>query len=59
MKNDLHDHARALSVGDHHNAWRLVPADRRQTLLARRLGDNRYGFDLVIQGPRETVFFDA
>jgi protocatechuate 3,4-dioxygenase alpha subunit len=37
---------------------RLVPANRRQTLLARRDGDT-YRWDVVLQGPpeRETVFF--
>ena len=37
----------------------LVPRERRDTLLARSQGDGRYRFDLVIQGERETVFFDA
>ena len=37
----------------------LVPAARRDTLLGRKTGDGTYRFDLVIQGPRETVFFDA
>lgn len=37
----------------------LVPADRRDTLLAERLADDRFRFDVVLQGPRETVFFDA
>jgi protocatechuate 3,4-dioxygenase alpha subunit len=37
----------------------LVPAARRPTLIARRLGEGRYGFEIVVQGPRETVFFDA
>ena len=36
-----------------------VPAARRDTLLARRIADGRYRFDLVLQGDRETVFFDA
>ena len=36
-----------------------VPAARRHTLLARRAGDGRYVFDIVMQGPRETVFFDV
>jgi protocatechuate 3,4-dioxygenase alpha subunit len=35
----------------------LVPADRRDTLLARRVGD-AWRFDIVLQGARETVFFD-
>jgi protocatechuate 3,4-dioxygenase alpha subunit len=37
----------------------LVPADRRHTLLARNAGDGRYVFNLVMQGPDETVFFDV
>jgi protocatechuate 3,4-dioxygenase, alpha subunit len=34
-----------------------VPPDRRDTLLAERDGDG-YRFDIRIQGPGETVFFD-
>jgi protocatechuate 3,4-dioxygenase alpha subunit len=37
----------------------LVPARRRDTLLARTAGDGRYRFDIVLQGARETVFFEA
>ena len=37
----------------------LVPAERRSTLLAKREGANRYRFDVVLQGPGETVFFDV
>jgi protocatechuate 3,4-dioxygenase alpha subunit len=37
----------------------LVPAERRATLLARPMGDDRYRFDLVLQGDGETVFFDV
>jgi protocatechuate 3,4-dioxygenase, alpha subunit len=37
----------------------LVPARRRPTLIARRAGDNRYVFDIKLQGPGETVFFDV
>ncbi len=40
---------------------RLVPEDRRATLVARRIpGDGRtvYRFDIVLQGEEETVFFD-
>ncbi|MCC7348561.1 MAG: protocatechuate 3,4-dioxygenase subunit alpha [Variibacter sp.] len=36
----------------------LVPAERRDTLLARRSGDT-YTFDIHLQGERETVFFEA
>ncbi len=34
-----------------------VPADRRQTLVAR-VGEDGYRFDIRIQGESETVFFD-
>ena len=40
----------------------LVPADRRHTLLARRepvAGETVYRFDIRLQGPEETVFFDV
>jgi protocatechuate 3,4-dioxygenase, alpha subunit len=37
----------------------LVPAARRDTLIARRVADGQYVFDIVMQGPRETVFFDV
>lgn len=38
---------------------RLVPPERRGTLIARKAADRRYRYDVVIQGPGETVFFDA
>src|SRR5688572_23266812 len=37
----------------------LVPAVRRDTLLARKTADRRYRFDVVLQGEHETVFFEA
>jgi protocatechuate 3,4-dioxygenase alpha subunit len=37
----------------------VVPEARRQTLVARRTGDSHYRFDVVMQGPNETVFFDV
>jgi len=37
----------------------LVPEERRGTLMARRTGQGRYRFDLVMQGAGETVFFDV
>jgi protocatechuate 3,4-dioxygenase alpha subunit len=37
----------------------LVPENRRHTLIARRTGEGRYLFDLVMQGTGETVFFDV
>jgi protocatechuate 3,4-dioxygenase, alpha subunit len=37
----------------------LVPAERRDTLIARRAGDaTTWTFVISLQGPRETVFFD-
>jgi hypothetical protein len=37
-----------------------VPADRRRTLLAVATGDPTVlRFDVVLQGPDETVFIDA
>jgi protocatechuate 3,4-dioxygenase alpha subunit len=36
-----------------------VPAARRHTLIAPRAGDGHYRFDIRIQGPGETVFFDV
>jgi protocatechuate 3,4-dioxygenase, alpha subunit len=36
----------------------LVPAERRSTLIARRLGDGTLEWDVVLQGKNETVFFD-
>ena len=35
----------------------LVPADRRDTLIAKKQGDV-YRFDIRVQGDNETVFFD-
>jgi protocatechuate 3,4-dioxygenase alpha subunit len=37
----------------------LVPAERRGTLLARRVDADRYRFEIVLQGAGETVFFDV
>ena len=37
----------------------LVPALRRDTLIARRTAPDAYRFDLVLQGDGETVFFDV
>lgn len=36
---------------------RTVPSERRETLLAQP-GDHGYRFDIRLQGPGETVFFD-
>lgn len=38
---------------------RLVPADRRSTLIARRDGGARFIFDIKLQGDEETVFFEV
>ena len=38
---------------------RLVPADRRHTLMARPTSNGDYQFNIVLQGGNETVFFDA
>ncbi|MDT6964041.1 protocatechuate 3,4-dioxygenase subunit alpha [Cupriavidus sp. SZY C1] len=35
-----------------------VPADRRATLVAQADGAEQYRWDVVLQGPGETVFFD-
>jgi protocatechuate 3,4-dioxygenase, alpha subunit len=37
----------------------LVPPERRSTLIAQRIGPDRYRFDIVLQGRGETVFFDV
>ena len=37
----------------------LVPRERHETLVARRIEEGRYRFDIVLQGERETVFFDV
>jgi protocatechuate 3,4-dioxygenase alpha subunit len=36
----------------------LVPVDRRQTLIASLDRDDCWRFDIVLQGPSETVFFE-
>lgn len=35
----------------------LVPEERRETLVAKRDGENVYRWDVILQGPKETVFF--
>jgi protocatechuate 3,4-dioxygenase alpha subunit len=37
---------------------RLVPEDARDTLLARPAADGSLRFDIHLQGPHETAFFD-
>ncbi len=41
------------------NVLRLVPAERRDTLIATKQSGNVYRFDIHMQGDHETVFFDA
>lgn len=36
----------------------IVPEDRRNTLIARKIADGVYRFDVHVQGHGETVFFD-
>jgi protocatechuate 3,4-dioxygenase, alpha subunit len=36
----------------------LIPQERRNTLIATRGADGVWWFDIVLQGERETVFFD-
>jgi protocatechuate 3,4-dioxygenase, alpha subunit len=44
---------------DEDPALQLVPAERRGTLIARKTGAGVYQFDVWLQGPHETVFFDV
>jgi protocatechuate 3,4-dioxygenase alpha subunit len=44
---------------DNDPVLRVVPADRRSTLIARRDGTARFVFDIRLQGEGETVFFEA
>ena len=37
----------------------LVDAPRQHTLIATPVGEGRFQFDIHLQGPLETVFFDA
>lgn len=37
---------------------RIEHRDRIATLLARKTGDGTYRFDIHLQGPQETIFFD-
>lgn len=36
----------------------LVPPDRRGTLIATRIGEHAFSWNVVLQGDGETVFFD-
>jgi protocatechuate 3,4-dioxygenase alpha subunit len=35
-----------------------VPAERRATLIARKLAEREYRWDIWMQTDKETVFFD-
>lgn len=37
---------------------RIEHRDRVQTLMAKKTGPSDYRFDILLQGPQETVFFD-
>jgi protocatechuate 3,4-dioxygenase, alpha subunit len=45
--------ANALDYG-----YSQVPNKRKETLLARKTGENEYSFDIYMQGEKETVFFE-
>lgn len=45
-------------ANDRDATLRQVPADRRPSLIAAVNAPNEYHFDIVVQGERETVFFD-
>lgn len=53
---------RAYFAGDPRNAedplLRLVPAERRHTLLAQEAAPGEWVLDIALQGARETVFLD-
>jgi protocatechuate 3,4-dioxygenase alpha subunit len=38
---------------------RLIPAERRETLLARQLASDQLEWNIILQGAGETVFFDC
>ncbi len=58
-----HVHTRIYFTGDpaieSDQTLALVPPARRATLLASRQGEAGWVFDLRLQGPAETVFFDV
>lgn len=52
---------RAYFPGDAHDGDPVlaqVPVDRRGTLICAETATGRFRFDIHMQGPRETVFFD-
>lgn len=57
-----HLHTRVYFPDDPANAedpiLALVPPERRPTLIARAAGNNVLEWNVVLQGPDETVFFD-
>jgi protocatechuate 3,4-dioxygenase alpha subunit len=59
----LHLYTRIYFDGDAANAndavLAQVPADRRDTLMAKRESDGVYRFDIRLQGDGETVFFEV
>jgi protocatechuate 3,4-dioxygenase, alpha subunit len=50
------DDETAANAGD--EVLNTVPGDRRHTLVAKRVSDDVYRFDIHMQGDNETVFFD-
>jgi protocatechuate 3,4-dioxygenase alpha subunit len=60
-----HLHTRVYFAGDPANSQdpvlALVPEKRRATLMARRSDADpaAWSFDIILQGDRETVFFDV
>ena len=61
----MHNFTRIYLDGEASNAadpvLALVPADRRETLIAKQTtgGNATYRFDIRLQGDHETVFFDV
>jgi len=61
----LQNYTRIYLDGEASNAadpvMALVPAERRATLIARRVASDNatYQFDIHLQGDGETVFFDV
>lgn len=47
------------AANEHDPVLACVPADRWATVIAVGESAGRYRFDIVLQGPRETVFFDV
>lgn len=47
------------AANDHDPILELVPPSRVGSLIAKRTGEGRYRFDIVLQGQGETVFFEV